>query len=79
MNMQGFEKIHESNLEPGKTYFFKNRFGSGLVKLGEDYWRTTGLDVQVVDGGFDTPLMKYRPPQIMRIESDSGKFYEVKG
>lgn len=76
MNLTGFSKIAEEFLKPGSTYFYKSKWGEGNVEvLGSSM---DGTEVEIKDGGFNKPLTKYRPGQVMNIGIGEGKFYEVK-
>lgn len=78
MNMNGFSVIHESNLQTGATYYFRNRFGAGFVMAsGSDI---NGWTVELQQGAeFTPPLKKYRVGDLMCVPPGSGTFYEPKG
>ncbi|HEY2496453.1 MAG TPA: hypothetical protein VGK24_05240 [Candidatus Angelobacter sp.] len=77
MNLSGFEKVHESNLQHGQTYYFRNRFGAGFVLASESTLDGWNVELQQ-DAGFTPPLKKFRAGDIMPIPAGSGTWYEVK-
>jgi hypothetical protein len=76
MNLTGFSVIHESNLEPGKTYYHKSRFGEGFVLASESHIRGWTVEVQA-GASFNTPLGKQvKVGELMTVPPMTGKFYE---
>ena len=77
MNMLGFEKIHESNLKPEKTYYLKTKFGQGFVKAVEDVGiKGWAVELQP-DSSFQSPaLKKLNVGSVMTVPPMTGKFYE---
>lgn len=77
MNLTGFERIHHSNLEHGKEYFLKNKWGEAMVKPVE--LTHNGWQVEIVKGGFSTPVRKYNKGDIILVGDEVANFYEPKG
>jgi hypothetical protein len=72
----GYEPIHESNLTKNRNYFLKiKQWGEGLVQVHEI--TMNGTSVEVVDGGFDTPLKKVRSGHVFLVPNGVGQFYEA--
>lgn len=72
----GYEPIHESNLKNNRNYFLKiKQWGEGLVQVHEI--TLSGTSVEVVDGGFDTPLKKLRSGHVFLVPNGVGVFYEA--
>lgn len=79
MNLAGLSKIHESNLEVGKTYFYKNKHGSGYVKLLGESEDGFGWQVELQGGaGFNPHLKRYRAGEEMKVLVSEGTWYEPK-
>ena len=72
----GYEPIHESHLKKNANYFLKIKgWGEGLVQVHEITMH--GTNVEVVEGGFDTPLKKVRQRQVFSVPNGVGQFYEA--
>ena len=72
----GYEPIYYGNLVVGQNYFLKiKQWGEGLVQVQEI--TLSGTSVEVVDGGFDTPLRKVRREGVFVVPNGVGTFYEL--
>jgi len=76
VNLQGFSVIHDSNLVAGQRYYLKNRFGEAWVKVLDSV--PDGWNVEVQEGGFNTPKGKYKKGEVMLVENGQGKWYEAR-
>lgn len=71
----GYEPIYYGNVKAGKNYFLRIRqWGEGHVQVREI--RLEGTNVEVIDGGFDTPLKRIRAGGILPVPNGVGQFYE---
>jgi hypothetical protein len=76
MNLTGFSVVHQTNLEPGKTYFLKTRFGSGFVLASESNMDGWVVELQP-DASFQSPSLKrYSRGHMMLVGNGQGTFYE---
>lgn len=79
MNMNGYEKIHETNLKPGQTYFLRTRFGSGYVTASESTLEGWNVELQPDASFTSTSLKRYAAGHTMLVPNNTGQFYEPKG
>ena len=80
MNLDGFQPIHQSNLQPGVTYYLRTRFGSGYVLAKEDLG-IKGWSVELQLGAEFSPppsQKKMRNGCQMTVPVGEGQFYEPK-
>ena len=76
MNLEGFEIIHDSNLEKGKTYYYKSKFGSGYVIARKSDLRGWDVELQP-DSSFKNALLKpMKVGDMMTVPPGVGTFYE---
>ena len=76
MNLTGFEKVHETNLQPGQQYFLKTRFGSGYVMPSESTLEGWIVQLQP-DASFNSPALKrYSAGHNMLVPNGEGTWYE---
>lgn len=77
MNLVGYSPLHESNVQPGKVYYLRTKFGQGFV-LASDDLGMKGWTVELQpDSSFQSPaLKKLRAGSIMTVPPTTGKWYE---